>query len=136
MLACCLPLCTRLRGRLGPPGGRLGTCGAKICFDEEAEPHAVPDHRVSPASGLPSAPRLTVPLGRATWPCPWPAVRAPPWGPGPPCLALTSSGTTCMRMAKLVRCEQRQTEWARLPSARTQPWFDQTPSPELRTREK
>lgn len=41
-----------------------------------------------------------------------------------------------MRMAKLVRCEQWQTEWARLPSARTQPWFDQTPSPELRTREK
>lgn len=27
-----------------------------------------------------------------------------------PCLVLTSSGTTCMRMAKLVRCVQRQTE--------------------------
>lgn len=45
------------RARPGLPGGRPGTCGAKICFDEEAEPHDVPDHGVSRASGLPSVPK-------------------------------------------------------------------------------
>lgn len=66
----------------GDPG-HPGTREARICFDEEAEPHDVPDHRVSPARASHQSPRLTVPWGRAAWPCPRPGVRAPPWGPGP-----------------------------------------------------
>lgn len=42
-------------------------------------------------------------------------------GPGGIYVALTCSGTTCMRMAKLVRCVQWHTEWLRFPSVSAQP---------------
>lgn len=43
----------------------------------------------------------------------------------------TLMGTTCIRMAKLVRWLHRHTEYVMFPPERTQPSLDQTPSLEL-----
>lgn len=44
----------------------------------------------------------------------------------------TFKGTTCMRMAKLVRWLHKHTEYVMFPSERTQPSLDQMPSFELK----
>lgn len=44
----------------------------------------------------------------------------------------TCKGTTCIRMAKLVRWLHRHTEYVMFPSERTQPSLDHTPSFELK----
>ena len=99
-------------------GPRVCTDVARVNLEQRGFHQRTGASQMSPTTGLPfpSALLQPKPLGTddkdLTRPPPWAdGERAPPRSPGaPPCLALTSSGTTCIRIAKLVRCVQRQTE--------------------------
>lgn len=107
MPACPPPCLHSLRGTGVHTGAARGHLGDQDRLTD------IPNHGVTLASGTPPPPRLfpeadsapgTAGEDMPPWPCLQPDVeKAPSWGLGPPRLALTSSGTTCMRMAKLVR---------------------------------